>query len=107
MHVYTDGSVQVNDDGTEMGQGLNTKVAQIAAQELGVPFERVRSTAADTSMVPNASATVATVASAGTDLNGRAAPRSTRPARCATTWRHSSAAWTVAMPVRCSFPTAR
>ena len=70
VHVYTDGSVQVNHGGTEMGQGLNTKVAQIVADELGVPFERVRSTAADTSKVPNASATAA---SAGTDLNGRAA----------------------------------
>ena len=66
----TDGSVQVNHGGTEMGQGLNTKVAQIVADELGVPFERVRSTAADTSKVPNASATAA---SSGTDLNGRAA----------------------------------
>ena len=55
VHVYTDGSVQVNHGGTEMGQGLNTKVAQIVADELGVPFERVRSTAADTSKVPNAS----------------------------------------------------
>ena len=70
VHVYTDGSVQVNHGGTEMGQGLNTKVAQIVADELGVPFERVRSTAADTSKVPNASATAA---SSGTDLNGRAA----------------------------------
>ena len=42
VHVYTDGSVQVNHGGTEMGQGLNTKVAQIVADELGVPFERVR-----------------------------------------------------------------
>jgi xanthine dehydrogenase large subunit len=41
VHVYTDGSVQVNHGGTEMGQGLNTKVAQIVADELGVPFERV------------------------------------------------------------------
>ena len=40
MHVYTDGSVQVNHGGTEMGQGLNTKVAQIVADELGVPFEQ-------------------------------------------------------------------
>ncbi|MBC7603986.1 MAG: molybdopterin-dependent oxidoreductase, partial [Ramlibacter sp.] len=44
VHVYTDGSVQVNHGGTEMGQGLNTKIAQIVADELGVPFERVRST---------------------------------------------------------------
>jgi xanthine dehydrogenase large subunit len=78
VHVYTDGSVQVNHGGTEMGQGLNTKVAQIVAQELGVPFERVRCTAADTSKVPNASATAA---SSGTDLNGRAAQYAARNVR--------------------------
>ena len=78
VHVYTDGSVQVNHGGTEMGQGLNTKVAQIVAQELGVPFKRVRSTAADTSKVPNASATAA---SSGTDLNGRAAQYAARNVR--------------------------
>jgi xanthine dehydrogenase large subunit len=70
VHVYTDGSVQVNHGGTEMGQGLHTKVAQIVAAELGLPYARVRVTASDTSKVPNASATAA---SAGTDLNGRAA----------------------------------
>jgi hypothetical protein len=48
VHVYTDGSVQVNHGGTEMGQGLHTKVAQIVADELGVPFERVLVTASDT-----------------------------------------------------------
>jgi xanthine dehydrogenase large subunit len=68
----------VNHGGTEMGQGLNTKVAQIVADELGVPFERVRSTAADTSKVPNASATAA---SSGTDLNGRAAQFAARNVR--------------------------
>ena len=78
VHVYTDGSVQVNHGGTEMGQGLNTKVAQIVADELGVPFERVLVTAADTSKVPNASATAA---SAGTDLNGRAAQFAARHVR--------------------------
>ena len=78
VHVYTDGSVQVNHGGTEMGQGLNTKVAQIVADELGVPFERVRCTAADTSKVPNASATAA---SSGTDLNGRAAQYAARNVR--------------------------
>jgi xanthine dehydrogenase large subunit len=70
VHVYTDGSVQVNHGGTEMGQGLHTKIAQIVADELGIPFELVRATASDTSKIPNASATAA---SAGTDLNGRAA----------------------------------
>lgn len=70
VHVYTDGSVLVNHGGTEMGQGLHTKVAQIVADELGVPLERVRVSASDTARVPNASATAA---SSGTDLNGRAA----------------------------------
>ncbi|MBP9736983.1 MAG: xanthine dehydrogenase molybdopterin binding subunit, partial [Rhodoferax sp.] len=70
VHVYLDGSVQVNHGGIEMGQGLNTKVAQIVADELGVPLQRVLCTASDTSKIPNASATAA---SSGTDLNGRAA----------------------------------
>jgi xanthine dehydrogenase large subunit len=78
VHVYTDGSIQVNHGGTEMGQGLNTKVAQIVADELGVPFERVLATASDTSKIPNASATAA---SAGTDLNGRAAQFAARHVR--------------------------
>ena len=78
VHVYTDGSVQVNHGGTEMGQGLNTKVAQIVADELGIPFERVLSSASDTSKIPNASATAA---SAGTDLNGRAAQFAARHVR--------------------------
>jgi xanthine dehydrogenase large subunit len=68
--VYTDGSVLINHGGTEMGQGLHTKVCQIVADELGVPFERVRISASDTAKVANASATAA---SSGTDLNGRAA----------------------------------
>jgi xanthine dehydrogenase large subunit len=78
VHVYTDGSVQVNHGGTEMGQGLNTKVCQIVADELGVPLNRVQATASDTSKVPNASATAA---SAGTDLNGRAAQFAARHVR--------------------------
>ncbi|RYX89660.1 MAG: xanthine dehydrogenase molybdopterin binding subunit [Comamonadaceae bacterium] len=78
VHVYTDGSVMVNHGGTEMGQGLNTKVAQIVADELGVPFASVISTSADTSKVPNASATAA---SSGTDLNGRAAQFAARNVR--------------------------
>ncbi len=78
VHIYLDGSVQVNHGGTEMGQGLNTKVAQIVADELGVPFERVLLTASDTSKIPNASATAA---SAGTDLNGRAAQFAARRVR--------------------------
>jgi xanthine dehydrogenase large subunit len=78
VHVYLDGSVQVNHGGTEMGQGLHTKVAQIVADELGVPLARVLATASDTSKVPNASATAA---SAGTDLNGRAAQFAARHVR--------------------------
>ena len=78
VHVYTDGSVQVNHGGTEMGQGLHTKIAQIVADELGVSFSDVRMTASDTSKVPNASATAA---SSGTDLNGRAAQFAARHVR--------------------------
>jgi xanthine dehydrogenase large subunit len=70
VNVYTDGSVQVNHGGTEMGQGLNTKVAQIVAGELGLTLDKIRVTATDTSKIPNASATAA---SSGFDLNGRAA----------------------------------
>ncbi len=70
VHVYLDGSVQVNHGGVEMGQGLNTKVAQIVADELGIALHKVLATASDTSKIPNASATAA---SSGTDLNGRAA----------------------------------
>src|SRR5437763_8958100 len=78
VHVYTDGSVQVNHGGTEMGQGLHTKICQIVADELGVPFERVRISATDTSKVPNASATAA---SSGTELNGRPAQYAARNVR--------------------------
>ncbi|MEJ8838555.1 xanthine dehydrogenase molybdopterin binding subunit [Ramlibacter sp. AN1133] len=78
VHVYTDGSVQVNHGGTEMGQGLHTKVCQLVADELGVPFERVRISSTDTGKVPNASATAA---SSGTDLNGRAAQFAARQIR--------------------------
>ncbi|MBK9236393.1 MAG: xanthine dehydrogenase molybdopterin binding subunit [Rhodoferax sp.] len=78
VHVFLDGSVQVNHGGTEMGQGLHTKVAQIVADELGVPLHRVLATASDTGKVPNASATAA---SAGTDLNGRAAQFAARHVR--------------------------
>ena len=70
VHVYTDGSVLVNHGGTEMGQGLNTKVAQVVAHELGVPLDRVRVSATDTHRVANTSATAA---STGSDLNGKAA----------------------------------
>ena len=67
--IYRDGSVQVNHGGTEMGQGLFTKIQQIAADGLGVPLDRVRLMPTRTDKVPNTSATAA---SAGTDLNGAA-----------------------------------
>ncbi|NYT58519.1 xanthine dehydrogenase molybdopterin binding subunit [Alcaligenaceae bacterium] len=70
VHVYRDGSVLVNHGGTEMGQGLNTKVAQVTAAELGLDLACVRVTATDTSKIANTSATAA---STGTDLNGKAA----------------------------------
>ncbi|MEA3103152.1 xanthine dehydrogenase molybdopterin binding subunit [Caballeronia mineralivorans] len=70
VHVYKDGSALVNHGGTEMGQGLNTKVAQVVANALGVPLSRVRVTATDTSKIANTSATAA---STGSDLNGKAA----------------------------------
>ncbi|MGB5630291.1 MAG: xanthine dehydrogenase molybdopterin binding subunit [Woeseiaceae bacterium] len=72
VHVYKDGTVQLNHGGTEMGQGLYTKVAQVVADELGIGIEKIRVTAADTSKVPNASATAA---SSGSDMNGRAAQK--------------------------------
>jgi len=78
VNVFTDGSVQLNHGGTEMGQGLHTKIMQIVADELGVPLERVLCTATETGKVPNASATAA---SAGTDLNGRAAQFAARNIR--------------------------
>jgi xanthine dehydrogenase large subunit len=70
LQVYTDGTVLLNHGGTEMGQGLHIKVAQVVAAELGVPLSAVRVTATDTSKVPNTSATAA---SSGSDLNGMAA----------------------------------
>ncbi len=72
VHVYKDGTVQLNHGGTEMGQGLYVKVAQVVADELGISMGRVRTTATDTSKVPNASATAA---SSGSDMNGKAAQK--------------------------------
>jgi xanthine dehydrogenase large subunit len=78
VHVYTDGSVLVNHGGTEMGQGLNTKVAQVVAHELGLSMSRVRCTATDTQKIANTSATAA---STGSDLNGKAAQAAARQIR--------------------------
>ena len=75
VHVYNDGSVHLNHGGTEMGQGLNTKVVQIVAHEFQVGFETVKITATTTGKVPNTSATAA---SSGTDLNGMAAQAAAR-----------------------------
>lgn len=69
VHVYQDGSIHLNHGGTEMGQGLFQKVAQVAASRFGVPIDRVKITATDTGKVPNTSATAA---SSGSDLNGMA-----------------------------------
>jgi len=68
--IYTDGTVQLNHGGTEMGQGLNTKVAQIVAEVLQIDIDQIAITATDTGKVPNTSPTAA---SSGTDLNGKAA----------------------------------
>ncbi len=70
VHVYTDGSIHLNHGGTEMGQGLNTKVAQVVAEVFQVDIERIQITATNTDKVPNTSPTAA---SSGTDLNGKAA----------------------------------
>ena len=78
VHVYLDGSVLVNHGGTEMGQGLNTKVAQVVAHELGIPLSQVRVSATDTTKIANTSATAA---STGADLNGKAAQDAARQIR--------------------------
>jgi xanthine dehydrogenase large subunit len=75
VHVYHDGTVHLNHGGTEMGQGLFTKVAQVVAEEFGIDLDRVQITATTTAQVPNASATAA---SSGSDLNGMAAQAAAR-----------------------------
>ena len=70
VHVYTDGSVHLNHGGIEMGQGTNTKIAQLVANEFGLPFDKVKISSTNTSKVPNTSASAA---SSTTDLNGAAA----------------------------------
>ena len=78
IHVYTDGSVHINHGGTEMGQGLNTKVAQVVAEELQVDLDHIHITATRTDKVPNTSPTAA---SSGADLNGQAARAAARTIR--------------------------
>src|SRR5579859_1872829 len=75
VHVYTDGSIHLNHGGTEMGQGLNIKVAQVVAHEFQVPLGTVKISATRTDKVPNTSATAA---SSGSDLNGMAAQAAAR-----------------------------
>jgi xanthine dehydrogenase large subunit len=70
VHVYTDGTIHLSHGGSEMGQGLNTKVAQIVAEEFQVDVDTVAISSARTDKVPNSSPTAA---SSGTDLNGKAA----------------------------------
>ena len=70
VHIYTDGSIQLNHGGCEMGQGLHTKIAQIVAEAFNVGLDRIKVTKTTTEKVPNTSATAA---SSGTDLNGMAA----------------------------------
>jgi len=75
VHVYSDGTIQLNHGGTEMGQGLYVKVAQVVAAEFAVPLTSIRIMPTSTAKVPNTSATAA---SAGTDLNGMAAREAAR-----------------------------
>ncbi|HEX9463849.1 MAG TPA: xanthine dehydrogenase molybdopterin binding subunit [Alphaproteobacteria bacterium] len=75
IHVYTDGSVHLNHGGTEMGQGLMTKIAQVVAEEFQIDIGLVKITATNTGKVPNTSATAA---SSGADLNGMAAQAAAR-----------------------------
>ncbi|MBO6718852.1 MAG: xanthine dehydrogenase molybdopterin binding subunit [Rhizobiaceae bacterium] len=75
VHVYTDGSVHLNHGGTEMGQGLYVKVAQVVAEEFQIDIDQVKITATTTGKVPNTSATAA---SSGSDLNGMAAQNAAR-----------------------------
>jgi xanthine dehydrogenase large subunit len=92
VHVYQDGSVHLNHGGTEMGQGLFQKVAQVTAGVFGVDPAMVKITATDTAKVPNTSATAA---SSGADLNGMAAQARLRP---------SAGGWPRSWPrsIRCS-----
>ncbi|MBL8583650.1 MAG: xanthine dehydrogenase molybdopterin binding subunit [Rhizobiaceae bacterium] len=78
VHVYADGSVHLNHGGTEMGQGLYVKVAQVVAEEFQIDIDQVKITATTTGKVPNTSATAA---SSGTDLNGMAAQNAARQIR--------------------------
>jgi xanthine dehydrogenase large subunit len=92
VNIYADGSVIVNHGGTEMGQGLFTKIRQVVAEELGIDAARIRVSTTDTSKVPNTSATAA---SSGSDLNGMAAKDACRQLRERLT-EFAAARWSVA-----------
>ncbi len=92
VHIYNDGSVHLNHGGTEMGQGLFSKVARVVATELQLDLDRVKITATSTGKVPNTSATAA---SSGADLNGKAAQDAVRKIK-ARLVRFAAAHWKVA-----------
>lgn len=83
LHVYVDGSVLLSHGGTEMGQGLHTKMIQVASRALGVEASKIHITETATDKVPNTSATAA---SAGSDLNGMAVLVSKWFYFCITLW---------------------
>ena len=78
VHVYRDGSVRLNHGGTEMGQGLFVKVAQVVAETFQVPLSQIQLTPTSTGEVPNTSATAA---STGSDINGMAALKAAQTIR--------------------------
>ena len=100
LHIYTDGSIHLNHGGTEMGQGLFIKVAQVVAEELQVDLDRIKITATSTGKVPNTSATAA---SSGSDINGMAALRGgPHPEAAADRFRRRAAtAWPPARSPSC------
>ena len=89
VNIYADGSVRLNHGGTEMGQGLYQKIAQMVAEEFGIRLDRVRITPTTTAKVPNTSPTAA---SSGTDLNGMAALRACREIKARLT-THAASLW--------------
>jgi len=91
LHVYTDGSIHINHGGTEMGQGLYVKVAQVVAESFGVPLDAVHITATTTAKVPNTSPTAA---SSGSDLNGMAAQNAADVVKARMT-AHAAKLWKV------------
>jgi xanthine dehydrogenase large subunit len=107
VHVYSDGSIQLNHGGTEMGQGLNTKVAQVVADAFQVDVDRIKITRTTTEKVPNTSATAA---SSGSDLNGMAALDAAEQIKARLTafaaerWQADPAA-VVFAPTRCASAT--